>query len=246
MDHIIYTAMTGANAASNRQSALANNLANASTNGFRAELQTYRDVPVRGDGATTRVFALEATATYKSDAGPAMRTDRALDAMNIGNSWFAVNGLDGTEGYTRNGHFEVGNDGTLQTATGLQVLSSGGGPITIPPNADVTLQPDGNVSARVGNQPPEVIGKLKLVIPTRDDDLRRSGDGLFRTANNDPLNDDPAARLQVGVLEGSNVSTIDTMVGMIQTARQFEVQMRMLQNAEANDKSAGQLLSLQG
>ena len=61
MDRLIYTAMTGANAAENRQAILANNLANVSTNGFRAELHTFRSVPVRGDGATTRVMALEAT-----------------------------------------------------------------------------------------------------------------------------------------------------------------------------------------
>ncbi len=55
MDRMIYTAMTGASAAANRQTVLANNLANASTNGFRAELETYRAVPINGDGATTRV-----------------------------------------------------------------------------------------------------------------------------------------------------------------------------------------------
>ncbi|MBT0569550.1 flagellar basal body rod protein FlgF [Curvibacter sp. CHRR-16] len=246
MDRIIYTAMTGASAAANRQATLSNNLANASTNGFRAELDTYRAVPLRGDGATTRVFALEATATYSNLAGPAMRTDRNLDAMNIGNTWFAVSGLDGNEGYTRNGHFEVGNDGSLQTGNGLQVLSSGGGPLIIPQGAEVTIQADGNVSARVGNQPAEVVGKLKIVSPQGEDTLRRNPDGLFRTPTSDPLPDDPNARVQVGVLEGSNVSTVETMVGMIQTARQFEVQMRMLQTAESNDRSAGQLLSLQG
>jgi hypothetical protein len=61
MDRLIYTAMTGANAAAHRQAVLSNNLANVSTNGFRAELSTYRAVPVTGDGASTRVMAVEAT-----------------------------------------------------------------------------------------------------------------------------------------------------------------------------------------
>jgi len=61
MDKLIYTAMTGANAAAHRQAVLSNNLANVSTNGFRAELAAYRAVPLRGDGATTRVFAIETT-----------------------------------------------------------------------------------------------------------------------------------------------------------------------------------------
>ncbi|MBP7490910.1 MAG: flagellar hook-basal body complex protein, partial [Rhodoferax sp.] len=100
MDHIIYTAMTGANAAAQRQAVLSNNLANASTNGFRAELSTFRAVPVRGDGATTRVMAAEATAGYLDRAGPAQTTGRSLDAMTADNSWFAVRGLDGNEAYT--------------------------------------------------------------------------------------------------------------------------------------------------
>ena len=93
MDKLIYTAMTGANAAANRQAVLANNLANVSTNGFRAELSTYRAVPVRGDGATTRVMALEATPGFSDLPGSPQRTGRAMDAMTTGNSWFAVQGL---------------------------------------------------------------------------------------------------------------------------------------------------------
>jgi flagellar basal-body rod protein FlgF len=85
-----------------------------------------------------------------------------------------------------------------------------------------------------------------MVTPTAEDPLKRGDDGLFRTLSGDPLNSDDTARLQVGVLEGSNVNAIETMVGMIQTARQFEAQMRLLQTAESNDRSAGQLLGLQG
>src|SRR5689334_22781630 len=101
MDHIIYTAMTGANTAANRQAVLANNLANVSTNGFRAELSTYRSVPLNGPGASTRVFALEATAGHSETPGPVQQTGRNLDAVAQGNAWFTVQGLDGTETYTR-------------------------------------------------------------------------------------------------------------------------------------------------
>jgi flagellar basal-body rod protein FlgF len=246
MDRVIYTAMTGANAAANRQAVLSNNLANVSTNGFRAELATYRAVPLRGDGATTRVFALETTAGHLDKPGPAMRTDRNLDAMVSTNSWFSVQGPDGTEGYTRNGHFEVATDGTLTTGNGLPVLSNGGAPITVPQGATVSIGRDGNISAKVGNQPANTIGRLKLVTPTPDDPIRRGEDGLFRAVSGDPLNNDDTAQLQVGVLEGSNVNAIETMVGMIQSARQFEAQMRLMQTAESNDRAAGQLLGLQG
>ena len=246
MDHLIYTAMSGANAAAQRQSVLSNNLANASTNGFRAELSTFRAVPIRGDGAPTRVLALEATAGHLDTPGSAQRTGRSLDAMTTGNSWFAVQGLDGTESYTRNGSFEVASDGTLQTSNGRTVLSDGGAPIAVPVGAEVAIGFDGNLSAKVGNQPPTSIGRLKLITPTADDPLKRGTDGLFQATSGDPLPNDTNARLAVGVLEGSNVNAIETMVGMIQTARQFETQMRLLQTAEANDKSAGQLLNIQG
>jgi len=175
----------------------------------------------------------------------AQQTNRPLDAMTTGNSWFAVQGLDGNEAYTRAGSFQVAADGTLQTNSGLSVLSSGGAPITVPPGAAVALNNDGSVSAKVGNQPLSVLGKLKQVTPTSDDPLKRGDDGLFRSTSGDPLNNDDAARLHVGVLEGSNVNSIETMVGMIQTARQFEAQTKLMTTAEANDRSAAQLLGVQ-
>ena len=246
MDRLIYTAMSGANAAASRQSVLANNLANVSTNGFRAELSTYRAVPLQGEGATTRVFAVEATAGHLSRPGAAQRTDRAMDVMANGNAWFAIQGLDGTEAYTRNGHLEVYTDGTLVSPGGLPVLSNGGAPMTVPPGAIVSIGHDGTVSAKVGTQPANTIGRLKMVTPTAEDPLKRAADGLFRSRSGEPLPNDDTAKLQTGVLEGSNVNPIEAMVGMIQTARQFEAQMRLLQTAESNDRSAGQLLGLQG
>jgi flagellar basal-body rod protein FlgF len=246
MDRLIYTAMTGANAAANRQAILASNLANASTNGFRAQLETYRAVPLSGSGATTRVFAVEASAGYSDKPGAATPTGRNLDAMAQDKHWFAVQALDGNEAYTRNGQFEVATDGTLVTGSGLPVLSSSGSPLTVPAGADLTIGNDGNVTARVGNQPASSIGYLKQAATNPDDLLRRGEDGLFRTSSGEPLSHDDTARLQVGMVEGSNVNPIETMVGMIQTARQFESQMRLLQTAESNDRSAGQLLGLQG
>lgn len=246
MDRLIYTAMTGANAAAHRQAVLSNNLANASTNGFRAELSTFRAVPVRGDGSTTRVMAAEATAGFLDTPGSAQHTGRSLDVMTAGNAWFGVRGLDGTEAYTRNGAFEVSADGLLVTGNGLPVFSDSSAPIAVPPGAEVVIGFDGTVSAKVGNQALTQLGRLKLATPTAEDPLKRGEDGLFRATSGEPMPNDANARVQVGSLEGSNVNTIETMVGMIQTARQFETQMRLLQTAESNDRSAGQLLGMQG
>ena len=239
MDRLIYTSMSGAKAALQRQDTLANNLSNASTNGFRAELTAFRAVPIRGDGASTRVFALESTPGYNAAPGPISATGRNLDVAMTGKSWLAVQGLDGTEAYTRGGALDVNAEGVLVTRDGLQV-NGDGGPITVPPNASVDIADDGTVTAKVGNQKAQQIGKLKLVTP--DVPMTRGTDGLFRADSGD-LPASPAARVQSGALEGSNVSPVATMVGMIAAARQFEHQMKMLENAEKQDQQASKLLS---
>jgi flagellar basal-body rod protein FlgF len=246
MDRMIYTAMTGASAAAHRQQLLANNLANASTPGFRAELATFRAVPVRGDGTSSRVFALEASAGHLETAGPINPTGRNLDVAARDNAWFSVQGLDGTEAYTRGGAFEVSASGALINAHGLPVLDDGGSPINVPANAQLEFGGDGTLSARVGEQAPQRVAKLKLVTPGDENRLRRSEDGLFRPVQGDSLDADPNARVQGGALEGSNVNPIEAMVGMIAVSRQFEMQMRMLQNGETNDKTAAQLLNMNG
>jgi flagellar basal-body rod protein FlgF len=122
MDRMIYNAMAGAKAAMQRQDVLSHNLANVSTTGFRAEMASFRAVPVRGDGASTRVYALETTLGHDDKAGPWNRTDRKLDVALVGKSWLAVQGLDGTEAYTRAGHLDINAEGLLVTPNGLPVL----------------------------------------------------------------------------------------------------------------------------
>jgi flagellar basal-body rod protein FlgF len=240
MDRMIYLSMSGAKATMQRQDTLANNLANVSTVGFRAELQAFRAVPVQGSGASTRVYALESTPGYDASAGNVTATGRNLDVAMKGNAWLAVQGLDGTEAYTRAGSLDVSSDGTLVTRNGLTVLGDGG-PIQVPPNSEVVIGGDGTVSAKSAAGRSTAIGKLKLVTP--ETPLNRGVDGLFRGADGD-LAADASARVQDGALEGSNVSAVETMVSMITAARQFEAQMKMLQTAEADEKIAVQLLSM--
>jgi flagellar basal-body rod protein FlgF len=239
MDRMIYLSMAGAKATMQRQDVLANNLANVSTNGFRAELTAFRAVPVQGSGASTRVYAIESTPGYDATAGVMTTTGRGLDVAMRGNAWLAVQGLDGTEAYTRAGSLDVTAEGTLVTRNGLTVLGDGG-PIQAPPNSEISISPDGSVSAKGQNGRMTTVGKLKLVTPEQP--LDRGTDGLFRAADGD-LPADTTARLQDGSLEGSNVSPVETMVAMIAAARQFEAQMRLVQTAEGNEKAAAQLLS---
>ena len=240
MDRMIYLSMAGAKATLQRQDTLANNLANASTVGFRAELQAFRAVPVNGSGASTRVYALETTPGYDATPGAVQSTGRNLDVAMKGNAWLAVQALDGTEAYTRAGALEVDAEGVLTSAGGLTVLGDGG-PITVPADASVSIGADGTLSAKSANGKTSTIGKLKLVTPEAP--LERGADGLFRAADGAELAADPAARVQDGALEGSNVSPVQTMVAMISAARQFEAQMKLLQTAESDEKSASQLLA---
>jgi flagellar basal-body rod protein FlgF len=241
MDRLIWLSMSGAKATLARQDVLANNLANASTNGFRAEMQAFRAVPIRGDGASTRVYALESTVGHDARPGPVQSTGRALDVAAQGNAWFAVQALDGTEAYTRAGALSVNAEGQITTATGLPVLGDGG-PITLPANAAVEIAADGSISAKVGNARPTAVGRLKMVTP--EVPLTRGPDGLFRAADGD-LPNDATARLQSGALEGSNVSPVETMVAMIAAARQFEQQMKSLKSAEEREQAASRLLTTQ-
>jgi flagellar basal-body rod protein FlgF len=245
MDRLVYTAMSGAKALGQRQEALSNNLANAGSSGFRADLMAFRAVPVRQEGtATTRAFSLEATAGFDASAGPAMQTGRSLDLAIAGQGYFTVQGLDGKEAGTRNGAFEVAADGTLQTRNGLPVVGEGG-PLVIPSGAVVSIGPDGTVSGKVGNQAPTQIGRLKL---THDPvgELRKSADGLLRRVDGEPSNTQAEVRVAQGVLEGSNVNVVEAMVGMIALSRQFEMQMKMMQTAEQNEQRAQTLLAHTG
>lgn len=239
MDRMIYNAMAGAKAAMQRQEVLSNNLANVSTTGFRAEMVAFRSVPVQGDGASTRAYSLETTVGYNEQAGPWNHTERRLDVAMVGKAWMAVQGLDGTEAYTRAGSLDVNAEGLLVTKGGLPVLGDGG-PITVPPNSTVQIGADGTVSAKGQTGRPNTVGRIKLVTPEAK--LNRGEDALFRGANGD-LPADPNAKLESGVLEGSNVSAVETMVAMISAARQFEQQMKLMTLAQTHGQVSSKLLS---
>jgi flagellar basal-body rod protein FlgF len=242
MDKLIYTAMTGAKHLMYRQDALAQNLANANTTGFRADTVAFRAVPVQGDTPGTRVFAIETTTGADFTPGPMTSTGRSLDVAVQGPGWIAVQATDGSEAYTRAGNLQIGAEGTLQLPNGTQVLGDGG-PITIPSNATVSIATDGTVSAKTpGTAAISTVGRLKLVNPPAEE-LQKGTDGLFRQKSGDAADSDPAVRIAEGTLEGSNVNVVEAMVGMITAARQFELQMKMLASAEQNEQKANSLVS---
>jgi flagellar basal-body rod protein FlgF len=243
MDKLIYTAMSGAAQAMQQQASVANNLANASTTGFRAEKLTFQALPLTGDGSPTRVFAMDAQVGADLQPGIIQQTGRSLDVAVDGPGWLTVEGADGNEAYTRNGNLQVDANGVLQTQSGLNVLGDGG-TITIPPDTQITVGKDGTISAlQNGNirNAPQIVGRLKLVNPP-ESAMTKGGDGLFRVKGSSSADADPNVTVSGGALEGSNVNVVEAMVNMIQLGRQFDMQMKLLTNAQTNASAAAQIM----
>lgn len=245
MDRLIYTAMSGAKHILEQQATNSHNLANATTTGFRAQLDSFRAVPVISEGLPTRAFVVDATVGTDFSTGSLQNTGRDLDVALQGKGWLVVQAEDGSEKLTRHGSLKVNENGVLQTQNGLSVLGDGG-PITIPPEVTIAIAIDGTISAiPMGTKPSavQVIGRLKLVNP-EESNLVRDADGLFKTKDGSTPDADANVTVAGGMLEGSNVNVVESMVTMINLARQFEMQMKLLSNAESNAAKASQIFSL--
>jgi len=245
MDRLIYLAMNGAKATLGQQASVAHNLANVSTSGFRAEMSAFRAVPVVGEGIATRTFVVDSTTGSDFAPGAIQHTGRDLDVAVQGQGWIAVQAADGSEAYTRAGNLRLSPNNILTTANGSPVLGDGG-PVAIPTDTRVTIGGDGTVSTvPTDNRPSQnsTIGRIKLVNPP-EGDLERGGDGLFRLRSGAPAPLDENVRVISGAVEASNVNPVECMVSMITLSRQFDMQMKLLQNAESNARQASQLLGI--
>lgn len=245
MDRLIYTAMTGASHVLQQQASVSQNLANVNTPGFRATIDAFRAVPLQGDGLPTRTFVVDSTAGTDFRPGVMQQTGRALDVALDGKGWIAVEDASGREAYSRNGSFQVLPNGILQTRTGLNVVGDGG-PITIPPDTQVTIAKDGTISTVPSDSQVSqvvVVGRIKLVNPP-EAQLVRGEDALFRLNDGSTADADAAVTVTSGSLEGSNVNMVESMVSMITLARQFDTQMKLLQTASENSQRASSVLSV--
>lgn len=245
MDRMIYVAMNGAKHTMERQAAISNNLANASTVGFRASLSAFRALPVIGPGGGTRAFVVDTTGAADLRPGPLLQTGRALDVAVKGDGWIAVQGPDGREAYTRAGDLQVNGAGQLQTRDGLNVIGEAG-PLTVPPNAEVTIGGDGTVSSIPTDGVPNavnILGRIKLVNPPAQE-LLRGDDGLFRLRSGTPAPADADVQLAPGAVEGSNVSAVESLVDMITHARHYDTQIKLIQSAENNSRQWSQILNM--
>jgi len=244
MDKLIYVSMTGARHALEAQATVAHNLANATSSGFRAQMNALRAVQLFGEGMPTRAYVVDSTVGTDFRPGTVQQTGRPLDVAVMGRGFLAVQAPDGSEGYTRAGGMNVGPGGTLVNSQGHTVMGDGG-PIAVPPDVNVTIAKDGTVSAvpANGRGAVNVLGRLKLVNPP-EASLTRSEDGLFRLKDGGTAPAENSVTVASSAIEGSNVNAVEQLVAMISHARAFEAHMKMLSNADQNDRQANQLLSM--
>jgi len=245
MDRFLYVSMTGAKETLRAQTVNSNNLANASTTGFRADLSAFQTRAVTGSGYASRAYATNSTTGFDDQQGGLISTGRDLDVGVNGAGWIAVQGRDGREAYTRAGDFHVDPSGILMTGAGHQVLGDAG-PLTIPPNASLVVGADGNISIvplGQGAATTAIVGRIKLVNPPAAT-LARGEDGLFRTQDGAAAPADASVRLASGVLETSNVNVADALVRMIELARHFDLQVKAMRTAEENATASAQLLRI--
>jgi flagellar basal-body rod protein FlgF len=242
IDRMLYVAMSGAKETLLSQANVSNNLANASTTGFQADLNQFRSMPVFGPGNPTRVYAMDERPQTDFNHGSLIQTGRDLDVAVKGGGWLAVQAPDGSEAYTRRGDLYVDENGLLKTGNGLPVMGNGG-PVAIPPADKIDIGQDGTISiVPTGQQSNElaIVDRIKLVNPPIDQ-LQKGLDGLLRLRSG-VAEADANQRLVSGSLETSNVNVVNEMVDMIELSRRFEMQVKMMKTAEDNANASASLL----
>jgi len=246
MDRALFTSMTGAKHNTLAQAVHANNLANASTDGFRRDYVAARSMGIwYGDGLPTRVHALTERPATDFAVGSLRDTGRDLDIAVRGEGWIAVQAPDGSEAYTRAGSLQITPLGQLLTGNGLPVLGNGG-PIAIPDAAKVEIGEDGTITVRGLGQGPEALAdvdRIRLVNPP-EQQLEKRADGLVYTRDGTRAPVDARVSVASGFLEGSNVNTVEALTEMLALARQYEVQVKLMKTVDENTEAAARLLQL--
>ncbi len=245
MDRSLYIAMSGAKQTLLAQTANANNLANAQTTGFKSDYEQFRSMPVFGPGFPSRVYAMTERPSSDFNMGPIQTTSNELDVAVKGEGWFAVEGKDGKEAYSRSGDLRITPEGRLETGNGRAIIGDQG-PIIIPPAEKIDIGTDGTISIiPLGENEANlaVIDRIKLVIPELTN-LEKLNDGLMYTKDGTEVVASANISLIPGALEGSNVNGISAMVNMIELARNFELQTKVMKNANDNSAVSAKLMQM--
>jgi flagellar basal-body rod protein FlgF len=246
MDKLIYTAASGLKGHMASQAAIANNIANGSTIGFRAERVNFDNLMLKGPGFETRQPTSEEVRDFDRSNGTIVSTGRNLDVAVAGDQYMAVQANDGSEAYTRRGDLQVSASGVLETGDGFPVIGSGG-PITVPPNQSLSIAADGTISiVPLGGDPksPQELDRIKLASAEGSQTVKGL-DNLVYVKGGGVLPQDEDAKLQSGALEQSNVNMTQSLVEMIENQRSYEVQANLMKSAKEIDESGASLMRMQ-
>lgn len=245
MEGSAYIAMTGLLAASKRLDVTANNLANASTTGYKAERAAFRAVPFFYQGQPNRVDVVAQKNGMDLQQGAIQQTGRSLDIALNGPGFFVVQSQGGEKSYTRAGNFNLSAQGMLINASGQAVLGVGGSPIYVPSGASVRVTPDGTVSAtpNTPNARASSVGQILVVNPPSAS-IQPQGNGLFAPNPGQKVSiKGIAAQIVPGALEGSNVNPVNSMIHMISASRLFQWETQAVQTISTDQKDANSIPS---
>ena len=245
MDRLIYTSLTAMRGSMSRQTAIANNLANAQTPGFRADIANAQSLWLDGSGLDARALVSEEVLGADMRAGTVTQTGRDLDIAMQGDALLVVQAKDGEEAYTRRGDLQVAPSGLLTTGDGNPVQGTQG-PVTIPPADAITIDQEGRVwiVPQGGDaENPQEVDRLRLATPAGSE-IAKGLDGLFRVKGGGILPDDPEARLLTRSIEGSNVTATSALVEMIEASRSWDTQLKMIGDVRDMDSATANLMQL--
>jgi len=248
MDRLIDVARTAMRGSMARQTAIANNLANTETAGFRAEIVNASTRWLGGQN-TFQSRAEQGGQVIAADMkqGTVTQTGNPLDVAVDGDAMIAVQANDGSEGYTRRGDLKLNESGLLTTGDGSPVIGEAG-PITLPPADSIKIGKDGGIwIVPPGGQidQPQLVATIKLV-NAKGSVIAKGTDNLFREVNGGALPQDPLASVTSGALEGSNVNATVALVQMIEASRSWETQIKMIDTAKDIDSGGASLMRLDG
>lgn len=233
MDNAIYVGLSRQMMLRRELDVIANNIANADTSGFKVEdtlTKTEAKAAPRTRQSDAIKFVIDDGVARDFGQGGLNRTSSPLDLAIEGQGFFTVNTSAGPR-YTRDGRFTLDSTGRLTTQAGAPVAGAGGGEILVDPLlGPVTIAKDGTVSQGIN-----IIGKVEV---SRFDDLsslRKDGDNLFRNVSNQTAQAAPDARVHQGMLESSNVKTIEQVTRLIEVNRAYDSISKMM--ADTSDLS---------
>ncbi|MDA9952751.1 hypothetical protein N9D61_00150 [Planktomarina sp.] len=249
MDRMVQTALSAITGLKDLKFDLANNLANANVPGFR------RDLPNEGsagflstmDQATARIFPLETGGRiFSSESGQLDSTGVETDIAMLNGSYLFIQPADGDVALSRRGDLGVDTQNRLVDGVGNLVLSDGLQPIVLPPFSAMKFSDNGEVLVR---QPGAMSGEFISVgflgsTSALSGDLTKSLDGKIRKLDGSVPDPDQTGLFAQGVLEGSNVNAIEEMVFNMDMQRQFEINVKLIKQAEEIDKAGTKLMSL--